>query len=263
MSKIIIDSEKCKKDGICIAECPFLLLKEGEDGVPLLIKGAEEACLDCGHCLAICPGEAISLNNVSADDCDVIDQKLEISVAQVEQLFKSRRSIRSYKDTSVDQSVLQSLIDIARWAPSARNAQPVSWIIVNNSDQVYDLAAMVADWFRLKNLLPDVVNAFETGKDMIHREAPCLLVAHAPTDGFRPAEDCTIAISTVETAAPVYGLGACWAGFFLGAAKQHEPILTYLDLPAGHEVYGALMIGHPNYRYRRIPPRAEARVDWR
>ncbi len=42
-----------------------------------------------------------------------------------------------------------------------------------------------------------------------------------------------------------------------------KPILEYLDLPDGHEVYASLILGYPKYKYNRIPPREEARIDWR
>ena len=263
MNIITINRDKCKKDGICIAECPFLLLQDSGDGIPVAIEGAGNICIHCGHCLAICPSGAISLNGIGADQCENIDPKLHSSAKQAQQLFKSRRSVRTYKDKPVDRTTLETLIDTARWAPSAKNVQPVNWIVIENRDRVHHLASMVIDWFRTNKVQPEIVQAFEAGHDIIHRGAPCLIVAHAASNGFRPAEDCTIAISAVETLAPAFGLGACWAGFFLGAAKKSPQILNYLSLPEGHEVYAALMIGHPKYHYARIPPRNDAKIDWR
>ena len=193
----------------------------------------------------------------------IIDPNLAVSKEPVEQLFRSRRSIRSYRETELDPSVIEEFIHMARWAPSARNVQPVSWIVVNNGSRVHELASMVIDWIRISGRLPELVKAFESGKDMIHRDAPCLLIAHAPESGFRPAKDCSIAVTSIEAAAPAFGLGACWAGFFMGTAEQHKPIISYLDLPEGHKVYAALMLGKPKVKYLRIPPRAEARIDWR
>lgn len=47
------------------------------------------------------------------------------------------------------------------------------------------------------------------------------------------------------------------------AAKEHQPILDFLDLPRDHQVFGALMLGYPKYTYRRIPPRDKPKVEWR
>ncbi|MFO7878097.1 MAG: nitroreductase family protein [Desulfovermiculus sp.] len=263
MNRVEIDRQKCLQDGLCVAECPFGIFAPSEDGVPSVVPGAEAGCITCGHCIAICPGAAITVNDMSAEDCEPVDPELAVSRQQVVQLLKSRRSIRSYKNRPVDRSTLEDLLNISRWAPTAKNEQPVHWIVLQDAQDVASLAAMVVDWMRHKQIQPDIVQAFDQGRDIIHRGAPCLLVAHAPSNGIKPVEDCTIAIATIEAAAPTFGLGACWAGFFMSAAREHQPIKDFFSLPAGHHVYGALMLGYPKVKYNRIPPRDALKVTWR
>ncbi|MDZ7760585.1 MAG: nitroreductase family protein [Desulfovermiculus sp.] len=263
MNKIIIDSEKCLQDGLCIQECPFGIFAPSENGVPTVAAGAEAGCINCGHCIALCPGAAITVNGLGPEDCDPVHRDLAVSREQVVQFFRSRRSIRSYKNEAVEPSTLEELLNISRWAPTAKNVQPVNWIVLQNANDVAELSAMVIDWMRTKQIQPDIVQAYEQGWDIIHRGAPCLLVAHAPNTGIKPVEDCCIAAATVEAAAPAFGLGACWAGFFMSATMEHQPINDFLQLPEGHRVYAALMLGYPQYTYRRIPPRKELQVEWR
>ena len=45
-------------------------------------------------------------------------------------IIKSRRSIRSFLETPVPPSVLSSLLDAARWAPSGGNNQPWAFVVV-------------------------------------------------------------------------------------------------------------------------------------
>jgi ferredoxin len=56
MQLLIIDQEKCKKDGICAGECPMAIikLKDGK-GFPEVVSGGEDICNNCGHCVAFCP----------------------------------------------------------------------------------------------------------------------------------------------------------------------------------------------------------------
>jgi nitroreductase/NAD-dependent dihydropyrimidine dehydrogenase PreA subunit len=263
MNTIVIDADKCLQDGICVQACPFGVFTQTEDGTATVVQGAEAACINCGHCIALCPGAAITVNGMGSEDCEPVRKELQVSREQAVQLFRSRRSIRAYKDKSVDKGILEELLDMSRWAPTAKNVQPVHWIVLRQARDIADLSQMVIDWMRMKNIQPNVVKVFDQGKDIIHRKAPCLLVAHASSSGIKPVADCAIAAATVEAAAPAFGLGACWAGFFMSAANEHQPIINQLGLPQGHEAYAALMLGYPKFTYRRIPPREKLKVEWR
>ena len=62
MAFLIVDESKCKKDGICVAECPSGLIKLQEDtGYPGIIPGGDKVCIRCGHCVAVCPNGALIL----------------------------------------------------------------------------------------------------------------------------------------------------------------------------------------------------------
>ena len=47
-------------------------------------------------------------------------------------ILKSRRSIRRYKSTPVEEEKLMRCLEAARWAPSASNKQPWEFIIVKD-----------------------------------------------------------------------------------------------------------------------------------
>ena len=60
MGLLTIDETKCKKDGLCVRECPMVIIKlKDGDGIPEIVAGGENACNDCGHCVAICPHGAL------------------------------------------------------------------------------------------------------------------------------------------------------------------------------------------------------------
>jgi len=48
------------------------------------------------------------------------------------EIIKSRRSIRKYKQTPVEDEKLNTVLEAARWAPSAGNRQPWEFIIVKD-----------------------------------------------------------------------------------------------------------------------------------
>ena len=65
MTLFTIDPEKCKRDGICVNECPArIIVQADKDSVPSLVEGGEALCINCGHCVAVCPHEAFSLKTM-------------------------------------------------------------------------------------------------------------------------------------------------------------------------------------------------------
>ena len=274
MSFLTVDQTKCKRDRICAAECPARLIVFRElDAFPSSVKRAEQFCLRCGHCVAVCPHQAISVKTVNSVDCVPVDPGLLPAPAQVEHLLKSRRSIRSFKDKSVDRAILEKLIDVSAYAPSGHNMQPVHWLVVADKHQVRHIAGLVVDWMRyIIEHMPQIAAvmhmeavcyAWDKGIDTICRNAPHLIIAHAPEDTHVSQGSCTIALTYLELAAYSMGVGACWAGFVGAAAETFPPLMQELALPEGHKAFGAMLIGYPKYQYHRIPPRTAPRIIWR
>jgi ferredoxin len=52
-------------------------------------------CIQCGHCVAICPTGAFRLNWLGPDQCPPIVKELELRREQAEQFLRRRRSIAS------------------------------------------------------------------------------------------------------------------------------------------------------------------------
>ncbi|MEW5725343.1 MAG: nitroreductase family protein [Thermodesulfobacteriota bacterium] len=274
MGLLTIDPEKCKRDGVCVETCPArLLVLEGREDVPAAIPGAEELCIDCGHCVAVCPHGALSHRAMTAEECPPIQKELQIDARQAEQFLRSRRSVRVYRDEPLDRETLVKLIRIARYAPSGHNAQPVRWLVIEDRAEVRRLAGIVVDWMRrliaegvevARVLHMDrVVEAWEAGRDRVCREAPHVIVAHAPETDALAESAGIIALAYLELAAYSMGLGACWAGYFKSATLFYPPMAQALDLPAGHKILGAMMVGRPKYKYHRLPRRKEPPLTWR
>lgn len=274
MSLFSIDQKKCKRDGICQAICPAqIIIQQDKKAFPSLLIGGEEFCINCGHCVAACPHGALTLDKMPLSACPLMEKDLLPTSDALKQLLLARRSIRQYKKTPVSHKLLADLINVARYAPTGSNKQQVHWMVFQNPDEVHDLAAMVVDF--MKTMLPvttdeamlrrfqRIVQAWDNGRDRITRGAPHLIVAHSPADLSFPEADCAIALTYLELYANSKGLGTCWAGYFTGAAGLHEPLIKTLNMPAGHQCYGAVMLGYPLYGYYRIPERNAPQITWR
>ena len=265
MAMITIDQNKCKKDGICVAECPFSLISlTNDDGFPEIRPAAARLCIQCGHCVAVCPHDALSLAAINPDDFQPIGNGSPPTLKKTGLLLTPHRSIRTYEQQTIPRAQIEQLLDLCRWAPSAKNAQPVHWLVLENPEAVHHLAGLVVDWLRTGTSYPGIVAAWDQDKDMVLRGAPHLLVAHAHKDSLKPEIDCTIALTYFDLAATSCGIGTCWAGILMSAvAAGHQPLLDALALPEDHHLYGAMIFGYPRFQYFKIPARKEARVIWR
>lgn len=274
MPLFTVDQEKCRRDGICVAECPGLIIEiKSKDAFPTPVAGAEGRCIQCGHCVAVCPQGALSLASMPVGTCQPVREELLPGPDQVEHFLRTRRSIRSYRDQAVERKLMEKLIDIAGCAPTASNRQSVKWLVIEDKDEVKRLSGMVIDFMRqMVASHPDlavssrydvVVKDWEKGKDRICRNAPHVVLTYGSTALPSAQNDCTIALTYLELAAYALGLGACWGGYFRAAAATFPPLIQALGLPDGYQVYGAMLIGYPRYQYKRIPLRNKQSIQWK
>jgi nitroreductase/NAD-dependent dihydropyrimidine dehydrogenase PreA subunit len=273
MKPITIDPEKCNRDGICVKACPSGVIQlASKDELPTAVRDFEEYCLACGHCVAVCPTGAFSLDWLKTEQCPSIRQELVLDRDQAEQFLRLRRSIRNFKQKPVEREKLEKLLEIACYAPSAKNNQAWHWMVVENASDVRKMAAMVIDWMRsiIKKYpqqaeqrgLPRVVASWDGGQERICRGAPHVIVVHGDKDYVLGPQDSATALSYLELYAPTVGLGTCWGGYFFSAVNAYPPLFEALGLPSDHRAFGAVMVGYPKLRYQRLPLRKEPRVTW-
>lgn len=277
MGLITIDESKCNKDGICVRECPAgLLSQEDETSVPKATDSAENMCIHCGHCVAVCPTGALSLVDIDVNDCLPIKKELSVNEEQIEQFYRSRRSVRNFKDKEAPRETIVKLIELARYAPTAHNDQAVEWIVISGKDEVKKYTELAIDYMR-QSLKDDpeggkkkhydlFVGVWDMGFDAICRNAPNIIITHAVKKAafskYYPA-DCATALGYMELAAPILGLCTCWNGMFLTAINEWKPLRDALSIPEQNGCYGALMAGYPAVKYYRMPTRKKPKIMWK
>jgi nitroreductase/NAD-dependent dihydropyrimidine dehydrogenase PreA subunit len=275
MALLTIDQEKCKKDGFCSMDCPvgIIRLDKEEDGFPVVAAEAEAFCLKCGHCVAICPHGALSNSNVPKAVCPEINRDISATPEQAMQFLRSRRSIRHYKDRPVEKENIESLINVARYAPTAGNSQLVQWTVFRNPSELKKIAEQTIDCLRdilatqpketYPAYFPMILAGWDMGFDVVLRSAPVLLIASAPKENPSGLVDVSLALSYLELLSVPMGLGTCWAGLVRRAMATWKPIQQTIGLPEGHIHYYPMMLGYPKFKYYRLPERKEPRINWR
>lgn len=273
MTLFAIDQEKCTKCSACVEECPtkIVAIKPGE--FPFPIASITELCINCGHCVAVCPYGALSLKRMSVDRCPPIRREWVLGPEEAEQFLRSRRSIRTYKKEPVEKAVIEKLVEVARYAPTGHNSQPLRWKVFYHGAELKRLGELTIDWMKyMIEKRPEeaklrhfdlVVAQWNRQVDLVFRSAPHLVVCHAQQANPFAATAAVIALSYMELAAPSLSLGACWAGYFQMASTGWSPLAEALELPPGHLSLGSLIIGYPKYKYHRLPQRNKPVISWK
>ena len=274
MSLFSIDEQKCKRDGFCVSDCPAaIIMQKGNESCPEPVSGAEDMCIECGHCVAVCPHDAFNHHKVPFDLSPPIAEENSITQEQAVQFLRSRRSIRHFEDRSPDKKTIQTLIETARYAPTGGNIQSVTRSVYSEKADVKKMAALIADWMRsavensshemITSYFPVMLAAWDAGMDVILRDAPVLVVASAPGESINGMVDVSIMLAYLELAAIPMRLGTCWSGLGQMALLESRPLQKFIGLPASHKSHFPMMLGYPKYRYHRMPERKPPRIFWK
>ncbi len=271
MTTILVDKDLCTRCGVCSDVCPMGIVTPANEITPPVVNDAVSGmCIQCGHCEVSCPSEALLLNVRPDEKVPLPAGAGTISPETLAFYLKKRRSVREFTKDPVPREKVLELLDIARYAASGSNGQPVQWIVVHVPKQVRKIAGLTVEWMKtlqntdhpLSGYIPVLIGAWDGGRDVICRGAPHLLFAHIPDGNPIASVDAVIALTHVDIAAPAFGIGACWAGFVAMAAISYEPLQKELGIPPGRKSAYAMMFGHPQYEVYGIPRRKPLEVTW-
>lgn len=194
-------------------------------------------------------------------------------MSHVIEVIRQRRSIRKYLQQPIPHEVLREIIEAARWAPSAHNAQPSRFIVLTDPSAKRSLAgAMAQAW---------MVDLQKDGKSQTARaacadasverfvNAPVLVVAcltmkdmvQFPDEERQLCEhdlavqSLSAAIQNLLLTAHAKQLGSCW---YCAPIFCKSTIRQALRLPEDVEPQALITIGYPNDA-PKAPPRRSLR----
>ena len=158
---------------------------------------------------------------------------------EVLEAIKTRKSIRRYKTTPVDDKTIELVLEAARWAPSWANTQCWRFIVVRDS--------------KIKAELANITTYNNPATEAI-RNAPVVIVACAEVgkSGYYTGElasdkgdwymfDVALAMQNLVLAAHSLGLGTVYNGLF--DAKKAASIL---EVSEGFCVVSITPLGYPD-----------------
>lgn len=289
-SKIEIDLENCTKCKACIEDCVVDLFYFESDRLHIT-NNFEESCIECGHCVAICPVNVISLR--AHKKGMLMDISIRDTIPSFESFLNltlARRSIRKFKKKPIPKELFEKLLELARFSPTGSNTENVYYTVVQDKKIVASISEHITmktikfveamgnpqgravlkmrmpidEFKRSDENLPNtkrILKKIEKGIDFWCWNGELLFIHGEKEIGGIP-ENCSLAAAHIMLAAETLGLGTCSLGYLTFFTNQSNTIRNLINLPENHNVGYSLTMGYPNVKYKRIPQRQQAKVTW-
>ncbi len=258
-----IDCEKCIGCGLCAEDCIALNIEVNEKKAA--VKGE---CLQCGHCVAICPANAVSIPEYDMDDVEEYQaDSFQMDPAKALHAIKFRRSIRSYQEKKVSRDALKFLAQAGRYSATAVNNQGSYFVFVQEDleelkDRVWGFidgierdgkdAADLAPYIRFNRR-----RKADPADDYLFRNAPVVLFITSDWP-----LDAGLAAQNIENLAVSLGMGALYNGYLARIVEADEDVKKWLGIE-GKTVKACMLLGYPARKYVRTAPRKEPNIIWK
>lgn len=149
-----------------------------------------------------------------------------------EELVRKRRSVRHFEDRPVPPGTVDTLLEMAHWAPSAGNRQPWHFYVVEDDSLREQLVeAAKGQTFVAEAPVTIVVCADPERSAQRYRERGRTLYC---------LQDTAAAIQNILLTAEYLGLGACWIGAF-----HEDKCSQVLSLPSHLRPIAMIPVGYP------------------
>ena len=145
-------------------------------------------------------------------------------------LLKSRRSIRKYKNTPVEEEKIQKCLEAAQWAPSASNKQPWEFMIVTN-DEIRQKFGQIHPY----------------GKFLAESPVVFIPLTNPSIHADYHQSDTSLATLQFMIQAHSLGLGTCWAGV-INRPDLERKIKEMLNIPNPLRVLALVAVGYPDHQ---------------
>ncbi|MCK9286723.1 MAG: nitroreductase [Sphaerochaetaceae bacterium] len=163
----------------------------------------------------------------------------------------TRQSVRSFKDTQIEEGDLKTILEAGLKASTAMNRQSWHFTVVQNRDLLDTISQAVAQVMRNTEVPSLVERASQKSFSCFH---------HAPTVIFLSSDktiyslaDCANAAQNMCVAATALSLGSCYVASFAQAFSiaEGKKLLGSFNLPEGYEPVFSVALG---YTEGSLPP---------
>lgn len=164
--------------------------------------------------------------------CEIMNQILDI--------IRKRRSVRAYKRRRLRKKTVTSLLEAAKYAPTARNLQELEYKVITNKD----LIRRISD--RIKVIIRKEYPSFKIReRPSLFYDAPLLIIITGPKRNTWIYSDAALAVQNIMLYATSIGLGTCFIGMARFIEKSKE-MMRELNISRGKKIAAAVICGYPN-----------------
>lgn len=163
------------------------------------------------------------------------------------EIIQKRHSVRKFEDKAIDNDTIISIVEAARYAPSACNSQPWRFVAVTEKSLIKDIVD--------KGLGGVVPNKWAASAPAIILGCARLnLLTHYIGESVKGIHyhqiDLGIAMEHMVLRATEMGLGTCWIGWF-----KEKKIKKILHIPKDWKIISLLALGYSQEEINSHTPR--------
>lgn len=153
-----------------------------------------------------------------------------------------RKSVRSYKDSTIAPEVIETLLRAAVAAPSGMDVRPWHIVVMTDKSKYDELFAGNFNMEKFKQSSAVVIFCADTTVTRPPRENPNAPAVTSPNPIWR--DDMGACTENFLLAAEACGLGAVWTACYPFHDRM-DPVAAYLQLPGNIVPYSIVPVGYP------------------
>lgn len=187
----------------------------------------------------------------------------------LEELQKSRRSIRKYKPDPIPHEVIERVLNAGMWAPSGKNFQNWRFFVLTGKKKQEYLKYSQKSWLGIKDVLQKKLkpSLYEFTERFFFTlgDAPVVVLCYTKNElterYLTSVGSVYMAVQNILLAAQALGLGTCPMGAPLEIKDEINEFIG-LDKVQGLELLCGITLGYPDHAPPAAPRQIEGRVTW-
>ena len=274
----VIELKKCTDCRLCIKDCISRAIERETK------KISADKCNLCGHCSAVCPEEAVTIDGRIGEKIKPLPHDFPI---YFDTLVRKRRSVRNYKEQNVTEEHISRILNTTVHAPTGTNSRKTAITVLDSREKIIQLTDIVMDHFKkitsiILNPLTypllilfygkkktnklfvykKIISEYSKDNNILTHNAPLLMVFHSDRKSSTPRQDGIIWATTAMYTAESLGIGTCFNGFLVIGINTCRKARIFLNIPKGHKTYETFTAGYPQFIYRRYTIKEDLNAEF-